>query len=227
MTERRPFEIAEELVQLLDWMQDNQVFNDRASLDRLEELHAALRPAWDFFFGEFPLINSTTYPPRVWYPRIRERAIAIRAHLKANPDWTPQTRRGLVQELGWIHPRLFDHVLPSIRHARETGRPTDWGRVTREATLFLENEIRQRTGLETQSRQDLGAAAFRVGGPLQFKTQAGWQEAWMHFVKGILGAFGNPGAHTIRSHSETFAMGVVGAVSTVLVRLDEEFDEPQ
>jgi hypothetical protein len=49
----------------------------------------------------------------------------------------------------------------------------------------------------------------------------------MHFVMGILGAFGNPGAHMIRKHTETFAMGVVGAVSTVLVALDEEIGPPQ
>lgn len=224
--ELTPVDVAEELVKLLDWMQENQAFTDRESLDRLEELHAQLRPAWEYFFGQFPLINSTTYPPRIWYPRIRQRAITILAQLRANPDWTPETRRGMAQELAWVHPRLFEHILPSLKHARETGKATDWGRVTREATVFLEHEVRVRTGLAVPGRQALAAAAFKPGGPLNFKAEVGWQNAWMHFVMGLLGAFGNPGAHNLRRHSETFAMGVVGAVSTVVTTLDGEFGPP-
>lgn len=217
---------AEDLVRLLDWMTDTRTFSDRASLQRMEDLCASLRPAWEYFLGAFPLINVNEYPPRVWFPRIRDKATVLLAHLRANPDWGPTTRRGLLEELGWIHPPLLDHLLPVIKNARETGSEMEWGRVTREAVLYLEDEIRTRTKLATRSRAELGAAAFKVGGPLQFKEDAGWQESWMHYVKGILGAFGNPAAHALRSHAEAFAMGIVGAVSVVLVRLDDAFGPP-
>lgn len=43
----------------------------------------------------------------------------------------------------------------------------------------------------------------------------------MQFVQGLFAAVGNPAAHTIRRHSESYAMGVVGAASMVLDMLDE------
>lgn len=125
-------------------------------------------------------------------------------------------------DLAWVTPRLREHLWPVIQLAQSTAKPTDWGRVTREATLFLETEMRQRTGLESKGRKELASDAFKPGGPLAFKSDVAWQEGWKLYVMGILIAFGNPGAHTFRSHSQTLALGVVGAVSTVLTALDEE-----
>jgi hypothetical protein len=225
LVEQPPVEIAREFVALLDEIQDKNAYQDRARLDRLELLHARLRPAWEHFFGSFPIIDPGNYPPRVWHSRIRQKAASLLGHLEANPDWgagAGQADFGL----SWVPRRLLEHIFPIIQLAKATGKPTDWGRVTREATLFLETEIRVRSGLESKGRKDLASDAFKPGGPLAFKTNDAWQEGWKLYVMGILVAFGNPGAHTIRSHTESFAMGIVGAVSTVLVTLDDEFGPP-
>jgi hypothetical protein len=215
-----PVELARSFVELLDQIKATTSYADRDRLDRLETLHAKLRPAWEHFFGSFPVINPD-YPPRVWHPRIRNKAASLLGQLEANPDWRPPGAHA-GPELGWITPRLREHLWPVIQLAQATAKPMDWGRVTRETTLFLENEIRQRTGLQSKGRKDLASDAFKPGGPLAFKSDIAWQEGWKLYVMGILTAFGNPAAHTFRSHSETFAMGVVGAVSTVLTALDEE-----
>lgn len=153
------------------------------------------------------------------------RLASIKQRLPLIDAPTPVSAEGAPVEL-WIHPRLRAEIGPSIQRARASARGEDWARVTREAALFLETDIRRRTGIQTHKRQDLAAQALKPGGPLSFKADAGWQQAWMHYVMGILGAFGNPGAHMIRSHSETFAMGVVGAVSTVLDTLDATVGPP-
>lgn len=125
----------------------------------------------------------------------------------------------------WVPSRLLEYIGSSLDAARRTDNPTDWGKVTRDAALFLENELRERCSFDVQAtgRQDLAAKALapRTGRLLMDKDDA-LQKSWMHFVQGILGAFGNPTAHTIRRHSRSFAMGVVGAVSVALVTFDDE-----
>lgn len=129
---------------------------------------------------------------------------------------------------GWILPRLLDYVQSSLIHARLTNTPTAWGKVSRDAVLFLENEIRIRTGItEKADRQNLAALALKSNGAvLRLNKIPAVQDGWMYLVKGLFAVVGNPAAHTIRHHSESYAMGVVGAVTTVLVMLDDELGEP-
>jgi uncharacterized protein Ymh len=222
--EETPLEQARALVHVLDGMRETNVFNDRLALERMEGLHARLRPAWQFFLGGFPLVSSVTYPAQVWFPRIWEKAQMLLAQLEASPDWRPGDAVLVSStEARWVPARLWSYVESTVETARRTNSLTDWSKVTREAALFLEHEIRLRSGLTDAGRQDLVAKAFKPdGGVLQMKADSALQKSWMSFVQGILGAFANPGAHMIRSHTETFAMGVVGAVSAVLTTMDDE-----
>lgn len=124
----------------------------------------------------------------------------------------------------WIPPRLWTYIQSTVEAARKSKAPTDWGKVTRDACVFLEDEIRKRSGDQSRcSRQDLAAKALKSnGGTLRMNKDSFVQDAWMRFVQGIFGAFSNPGVHTIRKHSASFAMGVVGAVSVVLDTFDSE-----
>lgn len=227
MPEDTPVEQAVALVRVLDWMHAGNRYDERGSLDRMERLHAQLKPAWDSFFGGFPLINPVTYPANVWFPRIWEKARTLLSLLEANPTWTPGDAVLVASsEAGWIPERLWAYVSGSIEHARATGKPEHWGQVTANAVRFLEDELRARARLteeEVPGRQAVAARAFRwEGGVLRMKRSKALQEAWMYFTQGILTAFGNPGAHNVRRHKESFAMGVVGAVSAALVTMDEE-----
>ena len=221
--ETSPLEAARALVAVLDEMAGSKDYSDRAALDRMQRLHAELRPAWHQFSGGFPNVDLATYPPGVWFPRIWERARALLAQLEANPDWTPtRTVASAGAEAAWVPQRLWAFIKGSVRGARETGRSSRWTRVTREAVLFLENEIRLRADLDDVLRSQLAEAAFGPQGRLRLRKDAAQQEAWMLFVKGLLAGLAQPDERLLLQHSESFAMGMVGAVSSVLVTLDEE-----
>ena len=133
--------------------------------------------------------------------------------------------------VAWIPERLHRYLKGSMKHARETNEPTDWGNVTSAAVRFLEDEIRTRTNLDAEKasgREVLAVKAFNPdGGVFNLQNKAASvQKGWMHFVQGLFLAVANPAAHTVRQHSESYAMGIVGAVTMVLVMLDEEVGPP-
>lgn len=118
---------------------------------------------------------------------------------------------------------MLKYIAGSLHYARKTGTAADWGKVTRDAILFLEHELRHRHPdlLDVKGRHDLAGRALNPnGGVFTLNKTKDVQQGWMDYVQGMFAIFGNPAAHTIRSHSDSYAMGVVGAVSAVLVMLD-------
>jgi len=95
----------------------------------------------------------------------------------AAPDWATL-----------LHPRLREHVEPAITGAR-------WDTLIREASAFLEHELRTRATFGTElSGVDLAKEALKPGGPLAMPPAGhpSEQEGWHLLTRGFVQAVRNP-----------------------------------
>jgi uncharacterized protein Ymh len=201
-----------------DWGPDDYV--------DLKTKHFRLARVFTAIYDAYPIVD-TSYPVRVWTSRLGEQASQALAFLRANPAWKPPRQEPPASN-GWVHRRLWHHIEQQVQIAEKMGLPGEWAKVAREATIFLEGDLRLRADIDPQSRKQVAVDAMNPdgGGKLTLGDNKGQQIAWMNLVAGLLGGPGNAGVHEPGERTETYAMGIVGAVSLILAALDEKYGEP-
>lgn len=63
-------------------------------------------------------------------------------------------------------------------------------------------------------------------GPFKIGDDEYDQDAWRMYTQGLLVALGNESAHFIKGIAEEMALGIAGAVSVVLLKMDEVHGVP-
>lgn len=121
-----------------------------------------------------------------------------------------------------LHPRLRDHLEPVITNGR-------WDTLIREATAFLEHELRSRASFGTDlSGVDLVREALKPGGPLAIPPAGhpSEQEGWHLLVRGFVQAVRNPFAHGLPNAAPEVAAATTYTVSLIVSALDHFLPAP-
>lgn len=159
-------------------------------------------------------------PPRMWLAPLRDQAARVVAWLRTHPDWEPVA--GPPQPAGWMHGRLWEAIFDLVELAQRRDTPEAWEDVARKVSVFLESDLRERSGSDSSGRVDVADDALKPDrGTTVIGEGEAEQRSWHLFARGLLGGVANPIAHKIAGQAKSYAMGVAGAASLILTALDE------